>query len=389
MKKILFYIHGGNVNRGCEAIITSTSKLIKDNIRSSNITISTEYYNEDISRKIDNIDRYVKAESSPKNIFERIYRIGLRSFNLNKINIKSIYKDTVKEIKNNDISFVIGGDTYFKNYGMLDTLYTLNKEVRKANKKNVLWCCSIEESEIDEAMKKDLEGFDLIIARESITEKNLKEKGIKENVKIFPDPAFSMESSEVILPKGWKNGKTILINTSPLIKKFEKKEGLLEASIESLIKYILKNTDSNVALIPHVDCDVLTNNNIYERFKDESRVLNIDFKYTATQYKYIISKSEMLIAARTHASIAAYSTCIPTLVIGYSVKSVGIARDIFGDEKDYVIPIDKIYDENILIKLVDNILCNKEKIKEHLEAVMPDYIRKSKDSIKEVIKLMK
>ncbi|MFR4670990.1 MAG: hypothetical protein ACLT69_14285 [Intestinibacter bartlettii] len=46
-----------------------------------------------------------------------------------------------------------------------------------------------------------------------------------------------------------------------------------------------------------------------------------------------------LYRARTHATIAAYSTCVPTLVIGYSVKAKGIAKDIFGTYENYVLPV--------------------------------------------------
>lgn len=65
---------------------------------------------------------------------------------------------------------------------------------------------------------------------------------------------------------------------------------------------------------------------------------------TAAQYKSIISRCDMFIGARTHATIAAYSTCVPTLVIGYSVKSKGIAKDIFGTDEGLVIPVSEITD---------------------------------------------
>ena len=41
--------------------------------------------------------------------------------------------------------------------------------------------------------------------------------------------------------------------------------------------------------------------------------------------KGYISRCELFIGARTHATIAAYSTGVPTLVLGYSVKARGIA----------------------------------------------------------------
>jgi polysaccharide pyruvyl transferase WcaK-like protein len=46
-----------------------------------------------------------------------------------------------------------------------------------------------------------------------------------------------------------------------------------------------------------------------------------------------------------HASIAAYSSQVPTLVIAYSVKARGIAQDIFGTEKGYVIPVQNLKEE--------------------------------------------
>ena len=59
------------------------------------------------------------------------------------------------------------------------------------------------------------------------------------------------------------------------------------------------------------------------------------------EIKGIISKCRFFIGARTHSTIAAYSTCVPTLAVGYSIKARGIARDIFGTEDNYVVPVQK------------------------------------------------
>lgn len=56
----------------------------------------------------------------------------------------------------------------------------------------------------------------------------------------------------------------------------------------------------------------------------------------------------MFIGARTHATIAAYSSLVPTLVVGYSVKARGIARDLFGTEKNYVLPVQLLRKEEDL-----------------------------------------
>ena len=69
-------------------------------------------------------------------------------------------------------------------------------------------------------------------------------------------------------------------------------------------------------------------NDFMEKYKDSGRVCIVD-DCNCMQLKYDISKCRFFVGARTHATIAAYSTCVPTLVVGYSVKSRGIARDLF------------------------------------------------------------
>ncbi|MFC2145557.1 polysaccharide pyruvyl transferase family protein, partial [Actinomycetota bacterium] len=100
------------------------------------------------------------------------------------------------------------------------------------------------------------------------------------------------------------------------------------------------------------------------------------------------SSCRMFIGARTHATIAAYSTCVPTLALGYSVKSKGIARDIFGDEKGLVLPIQEITHERQLINYF-NQLCERENdLIRYLKAVMPSYIEKTWQAGEEVRKLL-
>ena len=44
----------------------------------------------------------------------------------------------------------------------------------------------------------------------------------------------------------------------------------------------------------------------------------------------MISKCAVFAGARTHATIAGFSTHVPTLSFGYSVKAKGINQDIYG-----------------------------------------------------------
>ena len=99
--------------------------------------------------------------------------------------------------------------------------------------------------------------------------------------------------------------------------------------------------------------------------------------YNCKQLKYIISKTKILITARTHASIAGYSTCVPTLVLGYSVKSKGIAKDLFGKYKNYVVPVQEIKEKDELLEAYQYIEKNYKEIKDNLKQIMPDYKEKA------------
>ena len=94
------------------------------------------------------------------------------------------------------------------------------------------------------------------------------------------------------------------------------------------------------------------------------------------ELKYVISRCSLFVGARTHATIAAYSSCVPTIVLGYSVKSKGIATDLFGTDKNYVISVQNMENPNILSEGFLWLLENENSIKLHLQSIMPDYIKK-------------
>ena len=152
------------------------------------------------------------------------------------------------------------------------------------------------------------------------------------------------------------------------------------ANCRNLIQSILTNTDCAVALIPHVvwqDNDDRTVLKIlYDEFKSSNRVLLIE-DANCMQLKGYISQCRFFIGARTHATIAAYSTCVPTLVLGYSIKSRGIARDLFGDEEHYVLPVQDLQKENDLTDAFMWLSEHEQEIKNRLESVIPEYKAKA------------
>lgn len=362
---ILMFGHTGSLNRGCEAIVRSSSKIIKDEIGDVNIRLASNRPNTD--KIIKDVDYIIDGSEKALNLnlFQkfRIYT-ELKLFKSEQYVLTERYRNIVDDIDEADVCLSIGGDNYC--YGEQDWLYAINKNIKKKGKKLVLWGCSIGSEDLSEKKIKDLKSFNLILARETLTYDVLTSKGLS-NVKLMADPAFTMIKEELPLPKGWDKNDTIGLNFSPLVLKRNPKA--MDAIIE-LIKYILKNTESVIVLTPHVmeegndDFELLKK--LYDMFIDTNRVILLPNNLTAIQYKGYIARMRFFIGARTHATIAAYSNCVPTMVLGYSIKSRGIAKDLFGEEK-LVLGINDISNTEKLTNGFDELLRDESEIRKTLE----------------------
>lgn len=371
--KYILYGNGASGNHGCEAIIRGTHTILKG----KPIVISNSC-KEDEEYGINRIAEIFPSTTAKRRHHEYISAILKLKITGNYVPLDGIaYLDTIRKVKplaNWAIS--VGGDNYC--YGDTGIYEYLNKAYHKNGFNTILWGCSIE-PDVVKSISKDMNLYNYIVPRESITFNALKE--VCENVILAPDPAFFMEMEEIELSEQFAK-PVVGINVSPMIISNETKQGITYENYYNLIEWILKETDYNIALIPHVvwksNDDRTVLKKLYEDFDRNERITLVE-DMTAPKLKYIISKCECFIGARTHATIAAYSTCVPTLVIGYSVKARGIARDLFGKEDKYVTPVQSL---NSSFQIRDSavwLMDNKEKIRNNLDKVLHNgYLEKMK-----------
>lgn len=385
--KLMMFLHAGSLNRGCEAIVRSSANIIKEEIKDSTINLGSFRPYTDI--EIPKIDKIYDARDTQIKKYSLewiVSSLKVKLFKDETYAYKTIHKNIINEIKNSDICLSIGGDNYC--YGEQPGWYEIDKEIKKQGKKLVLWCASIGEEDMSPKKLEDLKLFDLILARETITYNMLKSKGL-DNVRLVADPAFTMEKEELGLPKGWQEGNTVGLNFSPLVWKRNKES---QVAVRDLINHILDTTDMTIALTPHVieeennDYEVL--NKYYEEFKNTGRVIILPDNLNAIQYKGYIARMRFFIGARTHATIAAYSNCVPTMVLGYSVKSKGIAKDIFGEEK-LVLGIEEISNSDKLKSKFDEMINEEDDLKKILEKSIPHIKEMSHKSPKYLKELMR
>lgn len=369
MRKIVMYYHGGSANHGCEAIVRSTKKIL-----SASKKLYTSAINEDekygLSSVIDlqqDIEKRLKKNSI--DFFKAA--ISHKIFHNDCKFIEFMHRDFFGTINRNDIYLSIGGDNYC--YKGRDILGYYNKIIHKKGGKTVLWGCSFEPEDMTDEIAKDIRKYDLIVARENISYQVL--KAVNPQTVLLPDPAFQLDKEELPLPPGFTENNTIGINLSPLVAEYADAKLIIQ-NYRRLIEYIIDTTNCNIALIPHVvkekndDRTILME--LYREFKSSNRIVMIE-DGNCMQLKGYIARCKMFIGARTHATIAAYSTCVPTIVVGYSVKAIGIAQELFGTDEHYVVPVQKFKSDNDLVEAFMWLQNRENEIRGYLENIIPEY----------------
>lgn len=365
MKCVYLYGHGGSGNHGCEALVRTTAEMLYQTMGEYPCVISTKP--EQDKKYITNLPiQFVKKGydlSEAQRIVAKIWKILTGSLYLyDRVEMKAISRDT-----RDSLCISVGGDNYC--YSDYDYYGRMNQYLKNNNNETILWGCSIEPKLLKKKeVLEDLANYSLITARESLTYEALLAAGLT-HVKYCPDTAFLLPVEETELPDIF-NKEVVGINVSPMVMDYEKSSGMVLKNYIKLMEYVINETDMNIALIPHVvwelNDDLIPLKSLFDKFKGTGRVALIDQEKSMNccQLKYIISRCRYMVTARTHASIAAYSTRVPTLVVGYSVKSKGIAKDIFGDYRGHVCPVQELKGTDDLTECFKFIQCNAEKMKE-------------------------
>lgn len=385
--RFIIYGNGSSGNHGCEAIVRGTVELLKS--EKNTFRIQSENPQEDKSYGLGAFAQIAHAKAARKKDMRFLAAYAKLKLTGNFVDMDGLsYLPGVQEVSADaDIALSVGGDNYC--YGGTGIYAYLNRAYKRRGVKTVLWGCSVEPDVVaQKEVAEDLARYDLIVARESITYEAVKR--VQKNTILAPDPAFFMEQKACSLDDRLRSGNAIGINISPMIISNEKASGMAYENYKQLIRYILSETNASIALIPHVvwssndDRKVLRQ--LYDDFDQDPRLVLVE-DHTAPELKYIISQCSFFVGARTHATIAAYSSCVPTLVVGYSVKARGIARDLFGTEDGYVLPVQDLKEPGELTNGFRKLWEEKVAVQKSLENTLPNYLSAARQAVNAINKL--
>jgi polysaccharide pyruvyl transferase WcaK-like protein len=374
--KYFFPIHLDGGNRGCEAIAKGSAILLNENSScifgySRNITLDTKL----------GINKYMVLIPSQREsyVIDRFLAIINKFFHTKTTRAWRLlypYRYFLRLINQDDIVISTGGDMLC--YDNNEVIYT-NNWCYKHGIKTILWGCSMGPENLTKEKLDTLKKFSFIYTRESLTYNYFKSLGLQ-NICLLPDPAFILSIEKCEMPIVFSSNDVIGINLSNYVLGGMSINSAFAQEVINLINHILIKTDYHILLIPHVTWDggaVNQDDRMISKIisqhigqPDRIHVLNID-QLNYCQIRYVISKCKMFIGARTHAVISAYSMCVPTLALGYSIKSRGIAKDL-GLSESLVVNC-KTFSKGDLLSSFNYLMQNEESIRKQLQRVTPEY----------------
>lgn len=263
------------------------------------------------------------------------------------------YDNCTADIKASNGMIFTGGDIFGLEYGVSSLYHWANfaEKCIDSGLPTILWGASVgpftSKPAVEKEMVKHLSQYSAITVRESSTLEYLQSLGIRD-VQLVADPAFTMTPEPFdIAELTFGNNPNILgLNVSPLVRGYREdtvSKVQLDRDVVDFIRDVVTKTDMSVLLVPHVDPldgSSVNSDSAYMQgllaqlsAEYESRVRIAPRTLNAAQLKYLISHCRFFIGARTHATIGAFSTGVPTISIAYSIKAKGINRDLFGDTR--------------------------------------------------------
>lgn len=372
---IFLPIHIDGGNRGCEAITKGTAHILGFPV----VQVQALSQNIDLDKRLGIAENVTLVSASAMKFWQRLQRKILWLVFKDKkmvqdFTYKRLYNPFLERAVVGDVMLSTGGDMMC--YDNNEVIYT-NEYLFAKGIKTILWGCSIGKENLTPEKVETLHHFSMIYARESLTAEMLETLGLK-NVVTFPDPAFCLKPEKCCLSDAFKTD-VVGLNVSNYVVGRDTLDTPFGVEILKLIEYILKETKLNILLIPHVlwegQDDRIVTAAIQEHFKGNHRIsiLNSE-QLNYCQLRYVISCCRYFIGARTHAVISAYSTCVPTLALGYSVKSRGIAKDLGLPER--LVVDSKSYTEGMLLDSFKYLQATEDNVRSHLRAVIPQYVAK-------------
>lgn len=379
----LFILNGSSGNRGCEAILLSTWDLLREaDPQATAVNSSMRDLRADSTEYLDQPGLRHRCHPAPGSAQFLAWQWAKR--------VRGMHYNFERFLGDADMVMSLGGDNYSLDYNSVNKYLDGNDRVLAAGKPLVIWGASVgpftAEPETEARVAEQFKRLALVVARERRTVAYLDSIGVRDNVMLLPDPAFSLKSAPVTLPAAQEKmlqAGAIGVNLSPLLARYRNgMDGWLEDAT-GWVRALMENSGRPVLLVPHVfepgNDDQAFMGQLLERIDAPAEKLALldGRDLSCMQLKQVISRLHIFIGARTHATIAAMSRGVPTLSIGYSVKAGGINEEVFGST-DWIVSHQGL-DAATLVARYRTLDENADQVREALAHRLTDYPMTAQD----------
>jgi polysaccharide pyruvyl transferase WcaK-like protein len=397
IKQIRHFLLVGNgpyLNRGCEAIVRGTMAILRhefgENFR---VTLATYEMPDVVSAQAANeTDPLIKHvaliwPSMPRWSAAWCRRQLMRPF----VRVPRNYSMLDPFCSSVSCAMQIGGDNFSLDYGLLtvNMFMGLNDDLHRRGLPIILWGASVGPFEPDSSFEQEmfahLRRLRAIMLRETDSYQYLHEHGVEDNLCQMSDPAFVMDPVEppaniigCIVPPG-----AIGLNLSPLMARYVT-GGDMDAWVHmaaDIVQSVVSTTGRQVILIPHVTWPKTDDRAFMRRViaacpaQLSSKLLFVTGDLSAAELKWVISQCEVFAGARTHSTIAAISSCVPTLSLAYSRKARALNQDVFGKQV-YCLQPSEVTPVGISQRIA-HLLVQNETIRHYLALALPSIKQKA------------
>lgn len=349
--KILITGHHNFHNKGCEALIYTTSEILKNTFPDASFTIcsldpqyDSAHFNSDSIECVFIKYGFQINEFSARNRFWFFlnYYLGIKTDRI--LWTTPVLYET---IRTSDLIVVSGGDILadYGEAGIRHAFFPIAVAVA-LRKPIYIFAQSFSHYKSNDLLKFAkfyLNKVSLITVRERLSFEYLNKIGIKAPIYLTADPAFFLKPcsnkrlSDILQTEGLSNVKGFLIGIS-VSETITRWSGSSHKNFLRLIAdvcdYLIDEHGAKIVFVPHVtdtkpvNNDLIAANAVKALMSNQEAACVIETEYSSSELKAIIGKCNLFIGARTHATIASSSQGIPTIALAYSTKAFGIMEDV-------------------------------------------------------------
>jgi polysaccharide pyruvyl transferase WcaK-like protein len=226
-----------------------------------------------------------------------------------------------------------------------------------------------------------LNRLSFILVRGEITKKHLEKLGINRPIYVHPDTAFVLDPApiekinEIMMQEKLDKMPLIGIVASRQVDQRIsdgdiKSQNRYTTIIAQIADHLIEKLNVLVVFIPNEIAqqkggydDIYVAKKAYERIENKNEVRLITTEYQAQELKGLVRKCDLLITSRYHSTVAALSTGVPCLVIGWGFKYDQV-MGIMG-QKELVCNFETVTLAEVQAK-IDKLWHDKEKVKADL-----------------------